>query len=972
LGSSVFSQDACRRGRAAFRCDALERRWLLAGDALPVASIDVALNLPSVVGRPVSATATVTTQDGVRATGPVSFFSRVNGFLCYMGTSPLDDAGQATSPALGAAVPGKAYDVVAAYLGGTGFSFPTLGAVPADPSFETVRSLPESSVPNSWTGNRVDGGSVIFYTAGRPFRVDLGTIELLPAVPAGETARTLNDLTVIEHVPFSATPATVFQSVTPIVDAQLRVSNEGYGTDYQTSLVRAPSDPDFDSRDGAHASAVTSVNVVVPEVASQPSDRITAKLTAAAIGASTFTNPSTLFAALADGNGGYYGLTPGDGPAPRGKIRTASTTLAVNAGTWTGDTNLDGTNFDFNENAPKPVPTGTMSYYEGDRLLAVVQMHGSHSSPMPFSWDGSPPRYAVGCGVFSPDSRSLSLGQHTVRIEYSGDTQFRPASTTLTFEITHTPTKLRLTGYEAGAARLMSGSATIRAGRSVALTATVSTSVRELIAPTGPVSFFVGDTLLGTGALVEMGSPNTGTRNVPTATLPAGTYTIRAVYAGDADCLPSESTLTLTVLEKPKTQLATQLTGPFTRTNPPQIAVVINGADGNMLSTRWPTVTERGHIQSTTATLNARVGGSSWVYGGSSYVGGVGRVNPWPPYEMPTGSVSLYEGDRRLDVQWLDSTGATVVAIDPRQLPPGRHTLRVVYSGDPRLAGSETSVTFTLTEEQVQTQLELTSSAATLEAGRRLTLTARVSTLTRGLLAPDGTVTFSSGDRVLATVDLGVTRDGVFLDLPPGDHTITATYAGNADFAGSSGSIPLHVAPASTPPANPTSPTWPDPSKPIGIPEKPVIPVGPHQTPATPAPADTRAATTVTLSPLTDKKQRRKFPSALFATVTGADPAGTVNVYVDGKLVASGDANALIDLRKKLRNGKHTISAVYEGDANHLPSIWTTASTLRVSGVTITFVSPPKPKKLPPPKKVNVAPPTSLVAGASASVISPR
>lgn len=94
------------------------------------------------------------------------------------------------------------------------------------------------------------------------------------------------------------------------------------------------------------------------------------------------------------------------------------------------------------------------------------------------------------------------------------------------------------------------------------------------------------------------------------------------------------------------------------------------------------------------------------------------------------------------------------------------------------------SATSTITVAQAASQLALTSSATQAPVGTSVTLTATATSIA-GI--PTGTVTFMSGSTSLGTASLnaqGVATLAV-TTLPVGSNTITATYAGDTNFAGS-------------------------------------------------------------------------------------------------------------------------------------------------------------------------------------------
>ncbi|GAB3198774.1 hypothetical protein GCM10027062_13860 [Nocardioides hungaricus] len=131
---------------------------------------------------------------------------------------------------------------------------------------------------------------------------------------------------------------------------------------------------------------------------------------------------------------------------------------------------------------------------------------------------------------------------------------------------------------------------------------------------------------------------------------------------------------------------------------------------------------------------------------------------------------------------------------------PGTCTVRAQQAGDGSYAPGSTDRTITVARAE-------TTTTVAIGAGRQQ---ATVAPVAPGAGAPNGTVTFAAGGTVLGTATLANGVATLGRDLPAGATGLTATYAGDEDFAGSTGtatrSQPRITAALS--PARPPSGWW--------------------------------------------------------------------------------------------------------------------------------------------------------------------
>ncbi len=198
--------------------------------------------------------------------------------------------------------------------------------------------------------------------------------------------------------------------------------------------------------------------------------------------------------------GGYtnYSMTtaPSADPAVVGNTITLTTTLASTNG------------------GPTPTGTVTFSYYEGA------------NNPLNYDTTAVPIGTAnVVDGVASIQVSGLAADHYHIYASYSGDGTYAPGRSVLVEPVLETVTTT-----------VTSSANPISQGTGVTLTATVSPNGSSFV-PIGTVSFYDGNTLLGTADLNNLdneANPNPNqTASLNVSSLPGGTDAITAVYSGD-------------------------------------------------------------------------------------------------------------------------------------------------------------------------------------------------------------------------------------------------------------------------------------------------------------------------------------------------------------------------------------------------------------------------------------------------------
>ena len=148
---------------------------------------------------------------------------------------------------------------------------------------------------------------------------------------------------------------------------------------------------------------------------------------------------------------------------------------------------------------------------------------------------------------------------------------------------------------------------------------------------------------------------------------------------------------------------------------------------------------------------------------------------------VPTGSINFLNGSASLGQASLDSEGTATLVLS--SLSVGSYNVIAAYSGDSNYpAGESGSVPLQVLST---TTASLTASPNPVSAGQTLTLTA---TLTGdGSVWPTGTVTFLNGSTLLGTATLDSSGVATLStsSLAAGTYSLTAQYAGNANFLSS-------------------------------------------------------------------------------------------------------------------------------------------------------------------------------------------
>jgi hypothetical protein len=133
-----------------------------------------------------------------------------------------------------------------------------------------------------------------------------------------------------------------------------------------------------------------------------------------------------------------------------------------------------------------------------------------------------------------------ATGTHQLSANYLGDSVYEE------YDLDETSQGQTSINIGRGATTTIAGPSTYAPVRGQAMTLYAVLSASAGVgAPTGTVSFMYGSTLWAVEPLVTVGNKTYAA--MPTVPMPMGTYTVTTVYSGDADDLPSRSSMTFTV-----------------------------------------------------------------------------------------------------------------------------------------------------------------------------------------------------------------------------------------------------------------------------------------------------------------------------------------------------------------------------------------------------------------------------------------
>ncbi len=749
---------------------------------------------PSIYGQPVTFSVAVAPQSGPGT--PTGTVLLKNGGTVINSITLSNGTGSYTTSTLGAG----SYSMTASYTGDASFANSTSATVTQTVNTSsTVTTLTSSPNPSSVNQTVTLTATVTGQYSGRlggtvTFTQGAKTLgDALPAAGTGKASITYS-FTATGTYPVIAT----YSGDTNNTGSASAALNQVVGNIATTTTVTSSGSPAYAGQAITFTAGVTPTSGAIPD-----GETVTFYDGSAAIGTGTTKGgvASLVISTLAVGTHSITATYAGDSTYQASTSRVLRQVVSLNVSVTT------------------LVSSANPSIYGQPVILTATVAAGSGSATPTgkvLFKNGATVMQSVGLvnGVASYTPASLATGSLPLEASYTGDANFAASNGSLTQTVNQLTTTTTLTSTPNPSSL----------SQTVTFTATVTAQYSGTI--TGAVSFLNGSKTLGSA------TPTRGKATFTYAFPAAGTDSITAVYAGDANNHTSTSpAVSQVVTTAPTTTTVTSsaLTAPVGQ--PVTFTATVTSAYGSIpdgeLVTFYDSSTEigtgntkAGAAAMTTSSLTSGTHEITATYAGdSSFATSTSRdfrqtisqattttllttsANP-ATYGLPitfsvmvtstgstpTGTVTFKNGVTVLGVATLNPQGAATLTT--LNLGAGAYSITAAYSGDASSAKS-TSATLNQVVNQAATSTQIVSSVNPAALGESVTFTAIVRSATT---FATGSVTFSAGSASLGTATLvnGTAKLAV-TTLPAGATTVTATYAGSANVAGSSGSIMQNV-----------------------------------------------------------------------------------------------------------------------------------------------------------------------------------
>ncbi len=547
----------------------------------------------------------------------------------------------------------------------------------------------------------------------------------------------------------------------------------------------------------------------------------TPTVTVTTSGPTTYGSPVTITASVPPGTTGTVtitsgGTTLGSGTvSPTGTVTVTTSTLPVGGDTITasygGDTN----------NAPASGST-TQTVSKNSPTVTLTSSSNPSSATQPVTLTATVPTNATGTVTFTDGSTvigtatvtngvatittsTLPVGSDPIIASYSGDTNNNPG---VSSQLTQTVNKNSPTLPPPGVS-----STSTDATSPVTITETVPTGV------SGPVTFYDGGTVIGTGSVVN------GVATLTVPSLPVGSDPITASTPGDANNNPATSPATTVTVSKVTPVLPppvvtpnnpvvgatvtisetvpTGVTGPVTFYNGGTVigtGTAVNGVATITTSTlplgtdpiTASTQSNASYNAATSPATNVNVAkaAGSVALTSSANPATLGQAVTFTAVVngVTTGSVTFYDGATAIGAGAINASG--IATFTTSTLVSGSHAITASFAGDANYSAA-TSAVLNEVVNRTPTIIVVTESSPMQLLNSTVTFTANV---TAPNPTPTGTVTFFDGTTAIgsaplstdgtAVVSLALSGSAAYAtsSLTAGAHQITASYSGDTGF----------------------------------------------------------------------------------------------------------------------------------------------------------------------------------------------
>jgi YD repeat-containing protein len=539
-------------------------------------------------------------------------------------------------------------------------------------------------------------------------------------------------------------------------------------------------------------------------------------------------------------------------------------------------------------------PTGTVTFLDGSTALGTGTLTN---------------------GVATFSTNALTIGHHSMKAEYGGDANNKKSSSSHVTQFVRASTTTTLVSSVNPASP----------GQSVTFTATVTGS-----SPTGSVAFYDNGTQIGTGTL--SGTGNTRNAWMTTSTLAAGAlHPITASYAGDTNNANSATTTavsqgvqiatTTNVVVNPASPVygqAVTLTATVAGSAPTGTVTFAEGsttlgvatlsggtgsitvsnftvAAHSITATYSSDLTNQASSKNLTVTVgkaDTTVGIAISPVGGSSYGQAVTLAATISPPNV-AGSVTFKEGMTPLGSPVNVVSGTATLSTNTLAVGQHNNLTATFVPTDNNYNGSTSPAAAPYAISQRATTVVLTPSPSPSTYGQNVTLTAAVSGS-----SPTGMVTFAVDGTNAGSSPINASGVATFATstMTGGTHSLAATYAGDTNNAGSSGTASHAVNLAST--------------------------------------------TTALASSLNPSTYGQGV--TFTATVAGSTPSGTVTFKVDNLPLGTAtlsNSSATYTTNALTAGNARAVTALYSGDANNAASTGSMTQAVNQAGTTTTVTT---------------------------------